>query len=92
MPPGWCGVDRPIKVGACNPIGASDQSHPKNCTVPKFLETIQSGQNITAFGALGTLHLAIFSGSDPPIPKAISGLSNSAVCSPIIKREVSGKG
>ena len=36
--------------------------------VPQFLEAIQSGKNITAMGALGTLHLAIFSGIDPSLP------------------------
>ena len=43
--------------------------HHDNYRVPQFLEAFQDGQNITALGALGTPHLAVFSGTDPPLPK-----------------------
>ena len=46
-----------------------DQLHSKNYGVPQFLEAIQGRQNITVLGALGTPHLAVFNGSDPPLPK-----------------------
>ena len=62
-------MDRPIKAGAGNSLGARVQLHSKHYRVPQFLEVIQNAQNITALGALGTPHLAIFSGVDPPLPK-----------------------
>ena len=59
----------PSRQGQVTPTGATDQSPPKNYGVPQFLEAIHSGQNITVLGVLGTPHLAVFSGSDPPLTK-----------------------
>ena len=50
-------------------MGCAGQPHPDNYGVPQFLDAIQSGHNIMAFGPLGTPCLAIFSGVDPPLPK-----------------------
>ena len=62
----WIDLSRWQQV---TPTGATYKSHPKNYRVPQFPEAIQSGQNITVLGALGTPCLTIFSGSDPPLQK-----------------------
>ena len=86
----------PSRQGKVTLTGATDQSHPENYGVSLFLEAIQGGQNITALEALGTPCLAICSGSDHPLPKGkpptFSGLLKSANCSPVIRKEFSGKG
>ena len=83
-------------AGQLTPTGAADYSHPKNYGVPQFLDASQSGQNITVLGALETL---TWPSSVAPIPHfekrrppTISGLSKSAVCSPVIRKELSGNG
>ena len=55
--------------GQIAPTGAMDQPHPKNYRLAKFLEAIQSGQNMTAIGTLGTPNWPSLLGSDPSLPK-----------------------
>ena len=50
-------------------MGCVGQPHPEHYRVHQFLDAIQSGHNVLALGALGTLCLAIFSGLHPPLLK-----------------------
>ena len=59
----------PSRWGQVSAAGAVKQSHPKHYGVSQFLGAIQSGLHIITLGALGIPHLAIFSGSNPPLPK-----------------------
>ena len=57
--------------------------HPENYGVHQLMDVIQSGQNVSALGALGTPCLTIFSGVDPPLPKGEANYNQWAfkVCS-----------
>ena len=63
------GVGRSVKEWSKNPTGQVAWLQPENYGVPQFLEELQNGQNITPLGAMGNPHLAIFSGTGPPLPK-----------------------
>ena len=77
-------------------MGIVDWPHPENYGVPQFLEAMQSGQNLIELGTYGTPHIAIFSGSDPPLLKerapTINGLLKSTVCGLVIQKRFSRKG
>ena len=51
------------------PTGPVVHAQPDDYGVPQFLEALQNRQNVAALGSLGTPHLAVFSGADPPFPK-----------------------
>ena len=64
--PEWTDQSR---QGQLSPMGCVGCFHPENYKVHQLLDAIQSGHNVLMLGALGTPHLAIFSGIDPPLSK-----------------------
>ena len=81
--------------GQITPMRPVTWAQPDNYGVPQFLEVLQNGQSITALGALGTPHLAIFVVQILPFPRGkppkTSGPSKSAACDPGIRRRSSRK-